>query len=108
MVGGAVRRPELDIYTGNSAVRPPVELRRDHVLVAAPRDGSPDKRLVRQRPIQLRSIDEVDTELERPPDRCNTLRLVGRAIKRRHPHTTQTDRRHLDSRSFRRFMRHPR
>jgi hypothetical protein len=43
VVGGAVRRSQTRHITGHSAVRPPVELRRDHVLVAAPCDGSPDK-----------------------------------------------------------------
>ena len=96
VVGGAVLRSHSRHVTGDGVVHPPVELRRDHVLVAAPRDGPPDQQLVRQWPVQLRRIDEVDAELERPPDRLDALLLVGRAIKRRHPHTTQPDRRHLE------------
>src|SRR5262249_53700177 len=96
VTGGAVLRPYGRHLTGNGPVHPPAELRRDHVVVAAPRHGSPDKRLVRQSPVQLRRIDEVDAKLERPPDRLDTFRLVSRAVERGHTHTTQTDRRHLE------------
>src|SRR5262249_11173809 len=75
---------------------PPAELRRDHVVVAAPRHGSPDKRLVRQRPVQLPRIDEVDAKPERPPDRLHTFRPLSPALEPGHTHPTPTHRPHLE------------
>ena len=50
------------------------ELRREHDLVAPARERAADELLVRERPVHVGGVEEVDAELERAMDRRDRLR----------------------------------
>ena len=77
VLGRAVELADRRHVAGGGGVHPPGELGRDHVLVAVALDRAPDELLVGQRPVQLRGVEEVDPELERPLDGGDRLALVG-------------------------------
>jgi hypothetical protein len=88
---GAVERAERREVAGRRAIGAARELRRDHVLVAVTVDRAADELLVRQRPVQLRGVDEVDPELERALDRRDPLVLVGRPVEGGHAHAAEPE-----------------
>jgi hypothetical protein len=96
VVGRAVELADRRHVPRGGAVHPPGELGRDHVLVAVALDRSPDELLVGHRTVQLRGVEEVDPELERPLDRGDRLALVGRPVERRLPHAHEPELRRLE------------
>jgi hypothetical protein len=50
---------------------------------------APDQLFVSRRPVHLRRVEEVDTELGRTPDRRDRLTVVRRAVEGRHPPCSQ-------------------
>ena len=91
VVGGAVERTDRRHVAGRRVVHPAGELGRDHVLVAPALDRAADQLLVGQRAVQLRGVEEVDPELQRPLDRRDRLVLVGRAVEGRHAHASEPE-----------------
>ncbi len=75
---------------------PPGELGGDHVLVAVALDRAADQLLVGHRAVELRGVQEVDPQLERPLDRGHRLALVGRAVEGRHAHAAEPEGRDLE------------
>jgi hypothetical protein len=100
VVGRAVERAERGQVAGRRRVHPASELRRDHILVPVTLDRASDQFLVGQGSVQLRGVDEVDPELERPLDRRDRLVLVGRAVERGHAHASESEGRDLQIRKF--------
>jgi hypothetical protein len=107
MLGRTVERTDARHVPRRRVIHPARELRRDHVLVAVALDRAPDELLVRQRPVQLRRVEEVDPELQRAPDRRDRLAFVAGAVERRHPHAAQPQRRNLEVCQFAPVHRSP-
>ena len=85
------------------------ELRRDHVLVAPPREGSADQLLVRERPVHVGRVEQGDAELGSAIDRRDRLCLVtllGGPVEVGHAHAAEPDRRDLEPLSPERAMVH--
>jgi hypothetical protein len=74
------------------------ELRRQHDVVATVGDRLADELLVRERPVHVGGVDEVDAELERAVDRRDRLALVAGAVELRHPHAAEPLGRDLERR----------
>src|SRR6186997_579863 len=92
MLSRAIEGADGGHVAGFSVIHAASELRRDHVLGALALDGTPYQLLVGQRSVELRGVDEVDTELEGALDRRGRFLLVGRAVERGHTHAAETDR----------------
>src|SRR5437763_2954799 len=91
VLGRAVCRADRGHVAGRRLIHAPRELCRDHVLVTVALDRAPDQLLVGQGPVQLRRVEEVDTELERALNRRDRLGLVGRAVEGGHPHASEPE-----------------
>ena len=96
MLGRAVERPDGGHVAGLRRVHPPRELRREHVLVAMPLDGAAHELLVGHRPVQLRRVQEVDSELQRALDGRGRLAFIGRPVEGGHPHASEPESRDLE------------
>jgi hypothetical protein len=59
-------------------------------------DRAADEDLVRERPVELGGVDEVDAQLEGALDGLDALALIGGAVERGHPHAAEADRGHLE------------
>src|SRR6266536_4483335 len=88
--GLAVDAQELAISAANVA-----ELGREDHLVAASLNGARDELLVAADAVDVRRIEKVDAELERPVDRRNRLGLVAAAVEIGHAHAAEAHRRHF-------------
>src|SRR5439155_7294635 len=71
------------------------ELGRDDDLVAAPLDRPADELLVRERPVHVGRVQEVDPELERAPDRPEPFALIRGPVELGHAHAAEADGRGL-------------
>jgi len=91
MLGRAVDITDRRHISQRGLIHAPGELRSDHVLVAVSLDRPPDQLLVRERSVQLRRVQEVDPELERPLDGRDRLALIGRSVESRHAHTSESE-----------------
>src|SRR5262245_17916599 len=91
-VGGvAAATPPLSVLAAYVA-----ELRGEHDVLATSGDGAPDEPLVRERPVDVGGVEEVDAEAERAVDRRQSLLLVARPVELGHAHAAEPDRRHLE------------
>ena len=73
------------------------ELRGEHDLVAAARDGPSHELLVGEGTVHVGGVEEVDPEVEGLVDRGDRLVVVSRAVELAHPHAAQTLGRHLQA-----------
>ena len=95
VLGRAVERADGRHVTGRRVVHAARELGCDHVLVAVALDRPADEHLVGQRAVELRGVEEVHAEPQRPLDRRCGLVLVGGPVEGRHSHAAEPDRRYL-------------
>ena len=73
------------------------ELGGEDDLVTPAGDSSADKHLVREGAVHVGGVQEVDTDLESPVDRCDRLLVVARPVRLAHPHAAEPDGRHLEA-----------
>ncbi len=67
------------------------ELRRQHDLVPARRDGLTDQGLVRERPVHVGGVEERHPQIEGAMDGRDRLGVVAGAVGLAHPHAAQTE-----------------
>src|SRR5271168_378523 len=75
------------------------ELGRDYELVSAPANRAADQLLVAMRPVGVGRVPERDAEFERALEGVHRLRVVARPVEIRHAHTSEAERRYLQSAS---------
>src|SRR5450759_609056 len=90
-----VLRPAVDAHPAAVLAAHVPELRRQHDLVAPPRDGAPDEALVGERTVDVRGVDQGHAQLEGAMDGRHRLVLVDGAVELRHAHAAETHGRHL-------------
>ena len=61
-------------------------------LFAPPFDRTAHELLVRERPVHVGGIEEVDAEIESAMDDVDRLRIVRSPVELRHPHAAEADR----------------
>ena len=61
--------------------------------LAPPTDSLADEFFIRERAVHVRRIQKIDAEFQRAVNRGQRLSVVACAIKFRHPHAAQTERR---------------
>ena len=75
-----VHRGAVDDAGAAAGVRDQAELRGDDDLVAAALDGRADDLLAEERPVDLRSVDVGDTEIECAVDGADRLGVIESAL----------------------------
>ena len=71
------------------------ELRRDDDRVAAALDRAPDEPLVREGAVDVRGVEEIDPELQRPMDRGDGFVLVAIGVEVGHSHAAKSEGRYF-------------
>jgi hypothetical protein len=74
------------------------ELGRQHHLVAPPADRRADQLLVRVGAVDVRGVEEVDAQLQRPVDGRGGFVVVDWPVGIGHPHAAEPHRRDLERR----------
>src|SRR5215469_2738890 len=75
------------------------EFRRQHNFFALPANRFPNQFLILERPVNVRRVEKIDSQLERPVNRRDRFLVVARAIKLRHPHTAEPNLRNREAAS---------
>jgi hypothetical protein len=92
--GGAdVRRAAVEHPGAAAEVRDEAELRRQHDLVAAGRDGPADEVLVRVGAVDLGGVDMADAQVERPVDGADRFGVAAVRVEviAGHGHRAESD-----------------
>ena len=73
------------------------ELRRDDDGVAAAGDRTSNEPLVREGPVDVRGVEEIDPEIQRPMDRGDGFVLVTIGVEVGHPHAAKSEGRYFQA-----------
>jgi hypothetical protein len=96
VIRGAIEVANGGHVAGDRVVHSPGELGGDHILVAVPFDRTADQLLVGEWAVELRGVDEVDSDLEPALNGPDRLALVCRAVEGGHPHASEADGRYVE------------